>query len=353
MTRVVVIGRGIAAASLVWRLAQNHAVQVVCIGMSAANAATRLSGGAIRRYERDEELRALATESYHELFASPPMREASSFRPATALLAFEPDDQDAERHADLPSEEGYEFFNHREGHDVFGLQVSANSIVVRDMQAGTIDVSGLATYLFARAAQMGAEIIETPVAGITDSQGILAACGPDGSYTGDKVVVALGAWTPGFLKSSRITAAPILIRRVRYYLFGSANLPMAHFMVDPLGVFGRPAERGTWLIGRSTNEWLDEPDTQCGCGPMSTIPCDACVETVNDCTATLTAAFPRSAPSGLLAVVNGVDSYRRRPGLSMRHTGLPNVYTYCGGSGLAAKSALAASRLAVGELLAN
>jgi hypothetical protein len=52
-----------------------------------------------------------------------------------------------------------------------------------------------------------------------------------------------------------------------------------------------------------------------------------------------------------IRTVAAFDCYSDPPGLTLRPTSIPSVFTFTGGSGGAAKTALAASRLAAAALL--
>ena len=114
------------------------------------------------------------------------------------------------------------------------------------------------------------------------------------------------------------------------------------FVDETSGLYGRPTADGDLLIGLPSDEWDVDPHAVVG-DP--------------DLTARVTAGVRSRFGAGIGAApatrtVASVDCYADPPGLALRATapGSP-LFSFTGGSGGAAKTALGASRRAASQLL--
>ena len=160
-------------------------------------------------------------------------------------------------------------------------------------------------------------------------------------------MLATGAWTPALLTAAGLSTGGLRTKLIRYTEFAVDGRRPPPFVDEPTGLYGRPAGDDGLLLGLPTTAWdlpADGPFDHLAGGPAEEAA-------IRDCAATRLAglrlgevrrhgaALDCYSPDGRLAL--------RRPAAE-----LP-VYTFTGGSGGAAKTALAASADAAEQLLAE
>jgi glycine/D-amino acid oxidase-like deaminating enzyme len=164
-----------------------------------------------------------------------------------------------------------------------------------------------------------------------------------GVVTGDAVVVAAGGWTPALLRASGHPTA-LRTKHIQYALLRTGPVPLPSFVDGTTGLWGRPTDDGRLLVGLPSQRWDVDP---------SRPPPDAALAA--EVRRVAQDRLGRLAAVPLDEVVSAADCYHDPPGLALRHVAGgqrgPVLCTFTGGSGGAAKTALAASRVAAETLL--
>ncbi len=323
--RVLVVGAGLAGALLARRL-QDAGAEVVLIGAVGGYAdATAASGGLVRAFEPDPAARALATASLHELRADPALATAAGWRRTGSLYVLR------DGPAAVPA--GAEVLTRAELRRRFGLDGLPESAVgVWEQRAGYLSPDRLRRTVLR--GLTGTEAV--PMARLDDGTVVLR----DGRrLTGDLVVLAAGAWTPGLLRAAGLATA-LRTKHIQYGFHAVARDDLPSFVDDTSGLYGRPAGPGRMLLGLPSERWDVTPDA----APAPDAELAERVRTV--AARRLPGLDPR--PAG--PPVSAADCYSEPAGLALRAVA-GTVHTFTGGSGGAAKTALAASRLAARTLL--
>jgi glycine/D-amino acid oxidase-like deaminating enzyme len=342
--RVCVAGGGLAGALLAWRLAQRPGTRVdLMVGRAgpAAADATAASGGAVRAYDRLPEQRELATASLAELLASPVLRRWSCYRQTGFAylredgpgLAAELAEIERQLSGSAKLTSPAEAFGAQDGGP--GWAGDEAAVVVRERRAGRTCPASLRDAALADlAARPGARVRRAGLDGLTAV-----------AMTGyDAVVLATGAWTPSLLRASGLPADGYRTRSIQYTIYdgGPARLPA--FCDERTGLYGLPTADGGMLLGLPTTEW----DVPGGPAPVT--------QSLHDRARRLAArCFPGLTLGGVRHRVAAADCYCDPPVLALREIGGehrpgPRLFTFTGGSGGAAKSALAASQHAARQL---
>ncbi len=128
---------------------------------------------------------------------------------------------------------------------------------VYEEHAGYASPRQTAKALLSLATSRGAVVTEgTPVLEILTRRGRVTGVRlASSSFAADIVVVAAGAWSRDLLKDLG-SAAALRSKRIAYNFFRLSGAP-GHpaFIDDTTGVYGRPHEPGTSLIGMALEEW--------------------------------------------------------------------------------------------------
>lgn len=330
--RVCIAGAGLAGSLLAWRLAADAPADwtVDLLAGRAVRDATAVSGGAVRAYEIEAGQRALALASLAELAGSPVLRDWAGFRPGEALT-LRPTTAGlagaaAEIEAVLPGSAtvlGPEELARR------GFAgVPAGAAALAERTAGRLSPARLRHSVLAdRQLRRRVAVRETRLAAVT----------PRLTADHDLVVLALGPWTPALLGP----AAGYRTKAIQYAVHPvAAGLP-PQFVDGLTDLFGRPTDDSGLLLGLPTDTWDVPPDRP---------PVDPGL--VARAAELARARFPdlRLGPAGPPVVSS--DCYATDPGLALRPVpGIPALFTFTGGAGGSAKTALAASRRASAELL--
>lgn len=332
--RVCIAGAGLAGSLLAWRLAgsapDGWTVQLLT-GRTVRDA-TAVSGGAVRAYETDPGQRRQAAESLAELLASPVLRDWAGYRPAAAVTLRSSADGLAGAAADieavLPGSASMLDAAALERLGFADLPDGATGLLERT--AGWLSPARFRAALLAdRRLRRRVAVRETELGALT----------PRLARDHDLVVLALGPWTPAFLGP----ATGYRTKAVQYAVHPvAAGLP-PQFVDGLTDLFGRPTEDGGLLLGLPTDRWDVDPAHP----PLT-------AELPGRAAALARARFPalRLGPAGRPVI--GADCYTDGPGLALRPVpGIPALFTFTGGAGGSAKTALAASRLASAQLLAT
>jgi glycine/D-amino acid oxidase-like deaminating enzyme len=323
--RVCVVGAGLAGSLLAWRLAADRTVRVDLVGSPGADA-TAVSGGVVRGFETLPEQRELAMDSLDELLASPVLRDWSGYREtgSTYLPVNLPADQleTAVKEIEAVCPGSAELTVAPDGWS--GL--AAGAVAVTERTAGRISPAALRAAVLADLADR-----------ITLRPGIATGIGPGrcNGHEYDVVVLATGAWTPGLLGSG----SALRTKLIRYAVHEVSGWLPTCFVDETTGLYGAPGPDGL-LLGVPTTEWDTDPSG----APAPNDPHPAA--------ARATARFPRLRLGPVIRTAVAADCYTTPPMLALCTVDGSDgrLATFTGGSGGAAKTALAASRRAAAQL---
>jgi len=351
--QVSVLGGGLAGALLAWRLARQPDVDRVSLapGPARDRDATAVSGGAVRGYETEAGQRRLALDSLTELLSDARLRDwagytetGSCYRPLdTSQLQA----QAAEVDAALPGsvrllsagelrERGWADTGEA---DLEAAGADSGPVAVAERQAGYLDPERLRSRVLADLAGRG-NVELLPDGAVTGlAPGGFSLAGTD--HRADVVVAAAGAWTPALLAAGGWDSAGLRAKAIQYTVFGVADWRPGTFVDEVTGLYGKPSGVGQ-LLGLPTQLWDVQPDRR--------HPDQALSEAVG----TLAQRrFPRLrlAPGG--QPVLAPDCYSSDFRLALRPVAGTEgrLCTFTGGSGGAAKTVLAASAQAAGQLV--
>jgi glycine/D-amino acid oxidase-like deaminating enzyme len=346
--RIAIVGAGLAGALLAVRLCQASSRPTVEIldgnapGASGADA-TGASGGLVRGFERDPASGRLAVESLLELRASAVLREWSAYREigSVYLLPGAADVGDGLAVVDHLVPGSATVLDRADLVARYPFQNLPGGVVgVRERWAGHISPARLRGEIMARLAASGVHVHRRPVRAVSVAPAVRTADGVTSHY--DAVVVAAGAWTPALLASSGLDRAGLRTRQIQYSVHRGRPGSLGAFVDDTTGLYGRPLDDdGALLVGLPSTRWDVEP--------AAVEPDPALADAVGD-QARRRLRVPLHGPA--TRVVASFDCYHEPPGLALRRC-LPGspLFTFTGGSGGAAKTALAASRAAAATLL--
>ena len=340
--RIAIVGGGIAGALLAWRLgrASPDLVEIFAGAAPAGADATGASGGLVRGFEPDPALCRPAAESLAEIRASATLSEWAGYREigSVYLLPAGSDPQASVATVDelLPGSASVAVRARLSAYPFRGLPAGVLGVVER--HAGFISPARLRLAALAQAGSAGASMRSAPAVAVTPDPAVRLADGSTVHY--DAVVVAAGAWSPALLARSGIPAAGMRSKQIQYTVC-TARLPgLGAFVDGTTGLYGRPLGGDSVLLGLPSDRW--------DVNPAAVVPDPDLAEEVVACAGRRLG--PRVAPGRTVA---SFDCYHDRPGLALRRT-VPGsaLFTFTGGSGGAAKTALAASRTAADALLA-
>ena len=335
--RVCVAGAGLAGSLLAWRLAQLPGLRVDLWtgpnGSGSPRDATAASGGAVRAYDALPEQRRLAIASLAELLGSPVLRDWARYR-ETGFAYLRRDGSGlaaelAEIERELPGSAELtspaEAFGARDRGGGPGWATDREAIVVRERRAGCTSPASLRDAAVADlAARPGALVRDAALNGLM--------LGP---Y--DAVVLAVGAWTPGLLRAFGLPAEGYRTRSIQYTVYDAGPVRPPAFADEQTGLYGLPTADGGMLIGLPTTEW----DVPAGPGAVTRPLHDRAARLAAACLPGLKLGHTRHR-------VAAADCFCDPPVLALRPVSGPasGLFTFTGGSGGCAKTALAASQRA-------
>ncbi|HYQ66106.1 FAD-dependent oxidoreductase [Actinophytocola sp.] len=340
--RVGVVGAGVAGALLAWRLrrsAPRIAVEVYT-GGPAGGDASGASGGLVRGFERDSTAGRLAVAGLAELRADPALRAVAAYQEVGSVYVLPPG-ADASGPVRVIEEAlpGSATVLTGAGlaarYPFRGLPDGVTAVAER--HAGYLSPARLRAAVLGWLADGGATVRPEPVAAVAPGPALRLAGGAVAGY--DAVVVAAGAWTPALLTASGLPTGGLRVKQIQYTVYEGRPDGLGPFVLEPTGMWGRPAGTG-FLLGLPCDRWdVDPSDPR---------PDDALVERVAAQARELLGHPPPGHCPHRTTV--SADCYREPPGLALRALG-GGVFTFTGGSGGAAKTVLAASRVAAATLV--
>jgi glycine/D-amino acid oxidase-like deaminating enzyme len=316
VTRVGIVGGGIAGALLGRRLAAAGARVTVYTARGLPPDATAVSGGLTRGFEPDLERCRLAADSLAELRADPQLAAAAGYHElgsAYLLAAAEPGLDVLVKEVDtrLPGSVSVV--------DPPWPGGPPGAVAVLERHAGYLSPAALRGWALA-----GLAVEPAPV----DVLGLAARV--------DALVLATGRWTPTLLAAAGLPGLGLRTKAIQYALHPARGWTPPVLVDEVTGLWIRPAAGDQVLLGVPSARW----------DPVTLEPEPALVA------AAARAAYARfgvdvGEPT---AVVAAADAYADPPVLALRAVA-DGVFTFTGGSGGAAKYALAASRPAAAALL--
>lgn len=359
--RVCVAGGGLAGALLAWRLAQQPQVSVdLLTGTAGSRDATGASGGAMRGFELLPRQRHLAIASMAELLASPVLQDWAGYRrtgfvylPSDGDLAGAVADIDrllpgsaalataAAAFAGGPGGSGSPGSGtSRSGGPAWAGPPDVPAVVERE--AGYIAPARLRDAAVADLARRGGRVTGAPLDALAAGpagRAVVTAAGGTADY--DAVVLAAGAWTPGLLRASGLPADGYRTKSICYSVYSWDGWSPPAFADDATGLYSKPTADGGLLLGVATTDWDVPPGRQ----PDGSRWHQRALDLARG-------LLPRLRLGPARSVVSAVDCYCDPPVLALRPVPAagPGVFTFTGGSGGAAKTALAASSQAAAVL---
>lgn len=338
--RACIVGGGLAGSLLAWRLSRSGwTVELLVTGGTAD--ATAASGGAVRAYEEDQGQRRLAATSLVELLGSPTLRRWAGYRetgsvclrrdPVGLIDAVEDIDALLPGSVDVPGAAELA----RAGWA--GLPTGAIGLAER--HAGHLSPDRLRTAVLDDARRR-VSVRDCRVATVELRPGGLVGCaGADH----DVVVLATGPWTPAVLAAAGLPAAGYRTKSIQYAVHRTGDWRPPQFVDGLTGLFGRPTDDGGLLLGLPTERWDVDPDRPAADPALPPAAADL-----------VRARFPALELGPAAPPVTAGDCYAAPgmgPGLALRQVSDTHpVFTFTGGAGGAAKTALAASARAALEL---
>jgi glycine/D-amino acid oxidase-like deaminating enzyme len=334
--RICVIGGGLAGTLLAWRLARQPDIELTVVTGLTRSDATGCSGGLVRRFECDDYNAELATRSLAELRDSPTLRSWSDYREVGSLYIV--DGMVPERA--LAAAGSVTVLDRATVASQFGMRGLPESCsAVWDPAAGYVNPDLLRRSALADLAATGARIVAAPARRHQAELGGGLSYQVDGMPgPADLTVVAAGAWT------RELTGADVRTKVIQYGMYEVDGERPPAFVDETSGLYGRPSGPGQVLLGLPTDRWDIDPDR-----PLFVEAEERKVRT------TTAARLPGLRLRELVRCVASVDSYAADGRLRLRpvRTQEPALFTFTGGSGGAAKTALAASADAAVELRAR
>ncbi|MGH3712524.1 MAG: NAD(P)/FAD-dependent oxidoreductase [Micromonosporaceae bacterium] len=352
--RVCVIGGGLAGSLLAWRLrlavaplGEHLELDLVC-GREAGDA-TDVSLGMVRGFESDAASCRLATDSLAELRANRRLAAWAGLQELESVYvnAESPDHADIRlrrlmtRLSGAARTAGPDELAHRYG--IAGLP--DRSVGVVEPRAGAIVPGRLRRSVLAELARLQVPRIPGPVDQVATA-GDQVVCRWHGrARRYDAVVLATGRWTPHLLAASDLPVPPYRTKVITYAWYPATGAPRYCFVDETTGLYGRPGPDGQLALGLPSSDWDVDPDRP-----------TADDEGLHHRAVELARSrFPALRLESPHRVVTSADCYTEPSGLTLRPV-LDDgtlLYTFTGGSGGAAKTALAASAVAARDLLAT
>ncbi|MCM2424463.1 NAD(P)/FAD-dependent oxidoreductase [Streptomyces sp. RKAG337] len=345
--RICVVGGGLAGMLLAWRLVRHPGLRVTLVtGAPGTRDSTGVSGGLVRGFETDPRAAELAARSLQELRSSALLREWSEYQEAGSLYILHSAPPlrrliDVDR--SLPG--SVLILDRRELAVRYGFSgLPEESAAVLERHAGHFSPDAL---------RRGARADFAARGGVLDTTDLCELERPDGgevSYrtgaargTADLMVVAAGAWTRRLLTGLGLPAPDLRTKVIQCAVYATSGDRPPPFVDETSGLYGRPAGPGRMLLGLPTDRWDTDPGQR--------VFLDREERTVRRTAALRLPGLTLNAPHRFIAMS---EAYAPEGRLALR-AALPypsGLFTFTGGSGGAAKTALAAASVAAAELLA-
>lgn len=340
--RVCVIGAGIAGALLAWRLSES--VEVDLVTGSPGTDATAASGGGVRGFETHPVQRRLAIESLTELFEGLQEQAGYTETGCTYLLPSYAGLEAAVAEVEHAHPDSTEIVDGADLRRRGWHGLPDGTVGVLEKRAGFIRPDQLRTAVIQRlAGGPSSRVLDGPVLRLVPHPDGSVSCRlPTSSHRYDAVVVAAGPWTPGLLTGSALPAQPYRTKAIQVATYRVTGALPTMFVDETSDLYGRPTADGRLLLGVDTHHWSVTP------GSSRPIPdlADRAVRIAAE-------RLPHLKLSAPGLMVSNADCYADPPVLTLWSVlgSSHRLYTFTGGSGGSAKTALAASRAAASDLL--
>ncbi|MCX4749979.1 FAD-binding oxidoreductase [Kitasatospora sp. NBC_01287] len=356
--RVAIVGGGLAGAALAWRLVRRGCPVTVFTGgrESAAADATEASGGLVRGFEPDLVAARSAATGLAELRADPVLRDWAGYRETGSCFVLLPGSGPGPGPGPGPGGD------RPPGPDaVLGLLdgllpgsaelVEAASLpafrslppgtwAVLERAAGRISPARLRRSLLTAVERHGGRLCAEPVADPSDAE--LRS-------RHRAVVLATGPWTPALLARAGLPDQGLRSKQIQYTVLRGVRLPpgLGSFVDETSGLYGRPDGPDGLLLGLPTDRWDVDP-----VAPRPDPALAVRVLAVAQQRLRLPPGPGGRRHPGHARTVAATDCYALSGGLMLRQlVGQERLFTFTGGTGGAAKTALTAARTAAEELL--
>jgi glycine/D-amino acid oxidase-like deaminating enzyme len=213
--------------------------------------------------------------------------------------------------------------------------LTAATVGVVEARAGYISPNGLRDGVLKDLRGDTVTIRPDRVAAVTAAPAVRLA---DGTLIGyDVVVLATGAWTPRLLAASGLGDGGLRTKQIQYAIWEVELAGLGSFFHAASGLYGRPDAAGSFLLGLPCDHWDVDPEAV-----------TADVDLVSRVARCAGEVFGL-AVGRRHRTVAAFDCFHESPGLRLRRV-RPGLFTFTGGSGAAAKTALAVSRTAAAAL---
>ncbi|MFD7908960.1 NAD(P)/FAD-dependent oxidoreductase [Kitasatospora sp. NPDC059747] len=339
--RICIIGAGLAGTLLAWRLRRGAPGTDVCLITAATppGEATAASGGLVRGFEPDPAACRLAAESLAELRADPALAALAEYRETGSLYLT--DDPPPTALLDLVEDRlpgSAEQLTAAGAAERYGITGPPDAHYLAERHAGYLSPDALRHGLLRDLLDHGGRTVAGPALAVGPGSVRL----PGGTLSCDLTVLATGRRTGPLLRQSGLDhREPTRLRGklVQYTVHRAGGRRPPCFVDGTTGLYGRPHGRGDVLLGVPTDCWDEHAE------PLRPLP-DLRRET--ELLALL--RLPGLRLGRVRRTVVAADCYSPSGLLELRATTDPAVHTFTGGSGGAAKCALAASRRAARDL---
>ncbi|TPQ18611.1 NAD(P)/FAD-dependent oxidoreductase [Streptomyces sporangiiformans] len=333
--RIGVAGAGIVGTLLAWRLRladRNVRVELVDT-VSSERGATGASGGLVRGYDPEPRQLYLAASSLAELRASRLLRAWSCYQ-ETGSVYLQADSGHPAALAEL--ERLLPGSVQTRGPGEAPYLATRHAVVER--HAGFISPRRLRDEVLADFVRMGGDLVHGQVGGIRAEPDGTVSWQVDGQQRRyDTGVLATGPWTPALLPGDGYRT-----KLIQYGVYEASGTVPAPFVDEVTGLYGRPGPGNGVLLG--------VPSDTYDIDPAKLRPDPALVRRTTELA---TRVFPGLGIAGLRHIVVAADCYTAPQGLRLRPAAeaVPHLFTFTGGSGGAAKTAIAAARQSADSLL--
>lgn len=341
--KIGVVGGGIAGSLLAWQLLRAQPAPRVELWCSPSTPdATAASGGLVRAFEPDPASARLAARSLAMLLADRDLRRAARFTRAGSvyLRTGEPREVVEQRIRALAAHAGGITVAPAETVNAFLACHDPDVVAVVETRAGFLSPTALRDHAVRAVRARGGTVLPTPATGIrVDAHGAAV-----GLRRYDAVVVAAGPWTARVLQRHGFEAATLRTKLIQYQIYEVSGRRPPPFVDETTGLYGRPSGTTGMLLGVPSGRWDVDPDAPAAVPAL-----------VADTEEAAARRLPTLRLGRLLRTVVAADAYATSGQLTLRPVADTDgrLLTFTGGSGGAAKTALAASTAAARQLLCH
>ena len=340
---VGVLGGGLAGSLLAWRLAVAGAADVTLLAGPPPEAdATDASGGLVRGFETDPEACRLAVASLAELLADPALRDWAGYRETGSAYLCPPGFDPAPLVAAVEERVPGSAAVAAPGPE--WARLPDGCVAVTERRAGNISPARLRRHVLADLRRRGTRVVEDTAAPPRPAEDGVSCRAGGADHRFDALVVAAGRWTGALLAAAGLPAPAVRTKLIQYAVYETEGARPPAFIDDTSGLYGRPDGDRQLLLGVPSEEWDVDPNH-----PRPD------VRLAHRAAELAAVRLPGLRLVRRERLVAAADCYTDPPGLALRPAApvAGRLHTFTGGSGGAAKTALAASREAADLLMAE